>query len=169
MRPKRSRSSVRLVAFWAAIVAVVCVPREAAPGDAHAPLTRRIGLTVVQDTPMTFGTLADTDGYVEIGPDDDVLANPHHIQVDDTVFSAVFDITGDPDRAFSMSIAGDNNQGLTLNTFRTDQGEPPLGGLVLDGTGQFRVRIGARITVDASQASPGADRSVPYTITVLYE
>ena len=64
---------------------------------------------------------------------------------------------------------GDSNQGLTVNTFHTDQGEPPLAGLVLDGTGQFRVRIGARITVDASQASPGADRSVPYTITVLYE
>ncbi len=170
MRPKRSRSSVRLVAFWAAIVAVVCVPREAAPGDVDdAPLARRAGITLIVNTPMRFGTLADKDGYVEIGPNDDLIANPDHLIVEPTFYSGVIDIDGDPDTAVTISIAGGSDNGLTISNFHTDRGDPPLTGVSLGPTGTIQLYLGARLAVSSLSASPGTGLSVPFTITVQYE
>ncbi len=126
-----------------------------------------IGVSVTAD--LDFGSLADYDGYVELGAADNVLADPQNIFFGGTPYSAIISITGDPDAAISVTINGGTQSGLTLSTFHTDRGTPPLVAVSLGAAGAIELRVGGRLTVDSAAASPGNDHSVPYTITVNYE
>ena len=165
-----SRSSIPMAAFWATVLAVLCLPGSTLPtGDASPVLARRAGLNTVLDTQVHFGTLADDDGSVEIGTTDNVVSDPDHLFVDPTVFSGVIDVTGDANAAVSITIVGGSATGLSLSHFVTSEGTPPLTSVFLDGDGFLRLRIGARLTVDREFAIPGEGREIEYTVTILYE
>jgi len=137
--------------------------KEPPPGGEKAA----ISLSMTAD--LDFGSLADHDGWVDLGPHDVILADPQNIFFGGTPYSAVVTVTGDPDAAVSVSITGGSQSGLSLDGFHTDRGDPPLGGISLGATGQIELRVGGRLTVDSAQAYPGSDRTAPYTITVNYE
>lgn len=165
-----SRTTRSLAAFLAASWVVLCLPRTASPDGSQEPeLARRAALALSVNTPLDFGSLADNDGWLEISAFNGVLGDPYHLQIDATIYSGIIDITGDPDAAVAISISGGSASGLSLSNFHTDLGDPPLAGVTLDGTGTLRLRIGARLTIDSANASPGPDLDVPYTITVTYE
>ena len=165
-----SRTTSSMAAFWAALLAVVCIPRMAATDESTTPpLARRAPLGMTVNTSLDFGSLADNDGWVEISAFNGVLGDPYHLQIDATIYSGIVDITGDPNAAVSISISGGSASGLSLSNFHTDLGDPPLAGVTLDASGDLRLRIGARITIDSATASPGTGYTVPYTISVAYE
>ena len=159
-----------VTAFWAVVVPFLCLPRAAGSDGVVPPsLARRVELSLSVNTPLDFGSLADNDGWVEISAFNGVLGDPQHLQIDATIFSGIIDIAGDPDAAITISISGGSAGGLSLSNFHTHLGDPPLSSVTLDETGDLRLRVGARITIDSATATPGADLTVPYTVTVAYE
>lgn len=165
-----SRSTTSMAAFWATVLAVLCFPGSTLPtGDASPVLARRAALDAVLNTPMSFGSLVDDDGSVDIGTTDNLVADPDHLVVDPTVASAVIDFTGDADTAVTITISGGSLNGLSLSDFTTTQGTPPLTGVVLDGSGFLRLRIGARLTINRGVVQPGTGLEVPFTVGYAYE
>mgnify|MGYP002064858958 CR=1 FL=1 len=115
------------------ILTTVMVPAKEEPrGFEKDAIT--LGVTAEMD----FGSLADHDGYVEIGPSDNILADPQNIFFGGVPYSAVITVGGDP----------------------------PLAGVSLGTTGQIELYVGGRLTVDSTSASPGDDEII-YVIREL--
>lgn len=167
-----SRSTMRLTPFWAVMVAVLCASVSTAPGQEDPPpIARYDELAIYIVSPLHFGALAKNDGYVEIGPNDDLITDSNFLIYEATYSSAIIDVHGLENTAVSISIAGSISGGMVISNFHTSLGDPPIGsaeGAVLDAAGELRFNLGARLAIDKETASAGGN-SIPYTISVIYE
>jgi hypothetical protein len=147
------------------------IPRLLLPGLAllvlAAPVTGA-DLDVVETVQMDFGAVLDHDGAVTLGLNDNLVSDPAGIQAGGVLQSGRFLITGDPFAAFSLDVNGSSEDGLSLASFNTSAGQPPVLNAVLNGAGQLSVRFGAVLTVEDSRAAPGLDQLLAYTITIDY-
>jgi len=136
------------------------------PDDLQYEADVDVGITTVQQ--MDFGQLADKDGAVVLGLADTIVSDPNLISYGGSPYSAVCTITGDPNVGVDITISSTPASGLSLGSFVTSEGTAPLMGVLLDGSGQLVLNIGATLTVDEATAAPGPGQTVSYTITSIY-
>ena len=129
---------------------------------------RGLELSILETIELDFGAVVDQSGAVRLGLSDAIVSDPSGIHVGTPVSTGQYEITGDPFAVFSLSILGSTADGLTISDFTTSEGTPPLLAVVLDGTGNKDIRLGATLTVEESSASPGLDQALAYTITIDY-
>ena len=129
---------------------------------------RGANLNITETVELDFGAVVDGNGAVTIGLADNVIFDPAGIHVGGPVSSGLFRITGDAFAAFSLLITGSTAGGLTIDSFNTSQGVPPLLSVALPLSGAINLRVGARLTVDSAAATPGIDQPLSFTIIVDY-
>lgn len=156
-----AKQAVRPGRGWIALALALAVLIQAGP-------VCGVDLSIVETVTMDFGAVLDDDGAVVLGLADAITADPAGIHVGGAVFSGQYTISGDPFAAFSLSVAGSSASGLTLDTFVTSEGVPPLLSVALNGFGEMDLQMGATLTVDEVSAAPGLDQPLSYTITVDY-
>jgi hypothetical protein len=160
MHPVVLKASTRIRRFGAALAAL---------GVLSAPLPLcGAPLSIVESVELDFGTVVDEDGSVTIGLTDTVTLDPFGIHVGDPVTTGHYLIGGDPFATVSLSIVGSTVAGLSVGSFETSEGTPPLLNAALDITGELDLSIGATVTVNSAQAVPGDSQSLLFTITVNY-
>ena len=137
-------------------------PEQPAP----VPLARAVS-SIFVDSELDFGSVAQVDGYVEIGPNDNVVADPNNILFDATVYSAVIRIVGEASSTVSVSFVGGSSGGLSLSHFTTSLGTPPLS-VVLGLDGEITFTVGARLTVDGGNTIQ-TTYSVPFEISAVQQ
>ena len=122
-------------------------------------------LAVAETTELDFGAVTDTDGIVTL---DLVggITDPSSIHVGGTVASGVYTISGQASQNVSVSFAGSSASGLAIGNFTTSESD--LANVLLDGTGNLAMTVGADLTVTAASAATGADQSLNFTISVTY-
>lgn len=125
-------------------------------------------LTVTQNFPLLFGTLCDQSGSVLVGFDGTVQDDQGNLFFGGTTQAAEFALTGDANRNVSVDFSAPAIGGFEITEFVTNYGAPPLS-LTLDGSGFLRLDVGGRLSLDETMVAPGADQSVGYTITTVYE
>ncbi|MCB1150740.1 DUF4402 domain-containing protein [bacterium] len=125
-------------------------------------------LAISETTELDFGAVVDRNGAVTIGLSDNVIFDPFGIHVGGTVSTGVYRITGDPFATFSLSVVGTSIGGLSIDSFNTSEGTPPLLNVALGITGSLDLRLSGRVTVNSAQANPGLNQPLFYTISVNY-
>ncbi len=126
-------------------------------------------LAVSEVVELSFGSVVDMDGTITLGLADAIVSDANAIHMGGNVATGQYEITGDPFATISITFAGSTGNGLSIYQFDTDQGTPPLSGISLDADGRLLLRIGATLTVDAAQCTPGLGQALPFTITVNYD
>jgi hypothetical protein len=125
-------------------------------------------LTIMESVELDFGTVVDRNGVVQLGLSDNVLFDPFGIHVGDPVSTGHYLISGDPFATISLSITGSTVSGLSIGSFITSEGTPPLLHAALDITGELDLSLGATVSVNSAQVVPGAGQPLLFTITVNY-
>lgn len=125
-------------------------------------------LSIIETVNLDFGSVVDDNGTVVLGLGDAIIADPDGIHVAGPVATGRYTISGDPFAAFSLSIAGFTAAGLTIGTFETSEGTPPLLSVALDGSGELDISLGATLTVDSGVSAPGLNQPLIYIITIDY-
>jgi len=143
---------------WVLIVVLLC----------RAGPVCGVDLSIIETIELDFGAVLDADGAIVLGLGDAITSDPSSIHVGSTTITGQYMISGDPFAVFSLSIMGSTASGLTIDDFETSEGTPPLLAVVLDGTGEIDIRMGATLTVNEGSAAPGIDQPLSYTITINY-
>jgi len=125
-------------------------------------------LSILESVELDFGTVVDENGAVTIGLADAVTLDPFGIHVGDPVTTGHYLIGGDPFATVSLTITGSTVNGLSVGSFETSEGTPPLLNAALDISGELDLSIGATVTVNSAQVVPGDSQSLLFTITVNY-
>lgn len=142
---------------------------QAAPFDDDLVVRPAAEVSISYDQQMDFGQLADNDGFVILGLGDSIISDPDHIVYGGSPYSGIFTITGDPDTAVDVSISPNiNNDGFTLSSFFSNEGNIPLTGVLLDSGGELILTVGATLTLDKIQAAIGSGQTIAFTITSTY-
>lgn len=138
------------------------------------------GITITEDTPLNFGTLAINNGTVTIstatvsGPP---AADPNSLTVDGTNQTRgefTIDSVNGASVAIDITVgAAANGLTLTGTTIEIDaSGEvaPPLAGHSL-GAAITTLYVGGTLDVEADNATiaVGAGQMIPYTVTVAFD
>jgi len=146
---------------WIALGSVIIALIQGGPASG-------VDLSIIETVALDFGAIIDDDGVVVLGLADAITADPAGIHVGGAVFTGQYTISGDPFAAFSLSIVGSTAAGLTIDTFTTSEGVPPLLSVALNGGGELDLRLGATLTIDSGVAAPGLDQLLSYVITIDY-
>ncbi len=125
-------------------------------------------LGISETVELDFGAVVDRDGSVILGLGDTIVFDPFSIHVGNAVSTGHYLITGDPFATFSLSITGSTVGGLSIGSFETTEGTPPLLNVALGLSGQLDLGLGGTLTVNSGQAAPGNDQPLLFTITVNY-
>jgi len=125
-------------------------------------------LAVSETVELSFGSVVDQDGTITLGLSDVIVSDPNLIHMGGAVATGQYEITGDPFATIDLQFSGSTANGLSIYQFDTDQGTPPLSGLSLDGDGRLLLRVGATLTIDSAQCTPGNGQALPFIITVNY-
>lgn len=154
---KRDTRAGRLsIALLALLVLSTPLPLTGAP------------LSILESVELDFGTVVDEDGLVQLGLTDDVMFDPFGIHVGDPVSTGHYMISGDPFATISLTITGSTVSGLSIGSFVTSEGTPPLLNAALDITGQLDLSLGATVSVNSAQVTPGTGQPLLFTIIVDY-
>ena len=154
------------VVFWTAVSAH---PGWAGDGTFEDPLVFRAAeVSITTDQQMDFGQLADRDGSVSLGLADAITADPDLIHFGGSPYSGIYTLTGDPDTMVDISVTSFSGNGFSLGSFVSSEGNLPVVGATLDGTGSLVLTMGATLTLDASVAAVGPGQSVSFVITSTY-
>jgi len=125
-------------------------------------------LTIAEISELDFGSVVDRSGNVSVGLNNDVIFDPFNIHVGNPVTTGIFHITGDPFSTFSISVIGSTISGLSIGSFNTSEGSPPVLNASLNALGQLDLRLGADVTVNSAQATPGLNQPLLFTIIMNY-
>jgi len=170
--PKENR--IGLVVFLLGLFCLVPSARyatvQASPfGDDDLEVRRAAEVSINYDQQLDFGQLADNDGVVILGLSDSIISDPDHIFYGGSPYSGIFTITGDPDTLVDVSISPNiNNDGFTLSSFFSNEGNIPLAGVILDSGGELVLTVGATLTLDKTRAVVGSGQTIAFTITSTY-
>ncbi len=129
-----------------------------------------VALSVVETTELDFGAVIDADGTITLDTNDAIVSDPNGISQGGTIASGVYTISGQPSTAIDIDITPANANGLNLSNFTTTLGAGtfPVTGVLIDGTGNLAMPLGADLTVVSGTAAPGANQPLNFTITVTY-
>lgn len=166
------------VAFsGAAVTAAPAAAQSAASqvsGTSQATVVEPAGISPIED--LRFGAIMQpaTAGTVSIGTDDSVAATGGAVVGITTPQPAGgrgagrFSITGDPNRFFLVFGLNTLTVGNGSSTMIVDQMRANLffGFGRFDGSGDYLLRVGGRLRIDANQ--PTGEYSGTYDLTVLY-
>ncbi len=125
-------------------------------------------LTILETAELDFGSVVDQNGTVTLGLADSITFDPFGIHVGSPVTTGHYLISGDPFSTLSLSIVGSTVAGLSIGTFMTSEGPPPLLNASLDINGELDLSLGANVSVNSAQVAPGANQPLLFTITVNY-
>jgi hypothetical protein len=125
-------------------------------------------LAVVETVQIDFGSVLDSSGSIILGLNDMIIIDPSNIHVGGVPYSGNYLITGTPNTPVQINITAQNANGLTLADFNTNWGAPPLIGTSLDAGGELELIVGAKLTVNSGEATPGLDQPMAFTIIVNY-
>jgi len=129
---------------------------------------RAAEVSITTDQQMDFGQLADKDGSVTLGLADSITADPNLIHFGGSPYSGVYTLTGDPDTMVDITVSSIPSNGFSIGSFVSSEGNLPLVGATLDGTGTLVLTIGATLTLDSSTAVVGNGQNISFTITATY-
>ena len=127
-------------------------------------------LTISNTTGLSFGRLGPTGiaGSVTLSTSGTRTASNVDLLPGGTVSAAAFDISGEPNEAYTITFpasatisSGGNN--MTVDTFTHDAGGSPA----LDGSGNDSFNVGADVAVGGSQ--PGGAYTGTFSVTVDYQ
>ncbi len=125
-------------------------------------------LTIQETLELDFGAVVDLNGSVVLDLNDTITSDPNSIHVGGLVSSGLYTIQGDALRTIDINIIAQNSNGLNLSNFTTSEGSPPILNAALDAVGELDLTIGATLTVQASNAVPGINQALAYTVNVNY-
>jgi len=129
-----------------------------------------VALSVAETTELDFGAVIDADGTITLDTNNAIVSDPNGISQGGSVASGVYTVNGQPSTAIDVDIAASNANGLNLSNFTTTLGGGtfPLVGVLIDGTGNLDIPLGADLTVVSGTAAPGTNQALNFTITVTY-
>jgi hypothetical protein len=167
------RISTSLTALM--LVGLVAFPAVAADLDSFAYVTIVDGITIVETTALDFGEIALADGTITVTTAGAVL-DPDFLSFSSvTASQGIFELTVVPGGSYDISLLENvPAAGLTLNNFQIniDGGADEVGsdnflGVTLPNQ-ISDLNVGADLTVDALNASLGANQTIGYRISVNF-
>lgn len=170
-RKVRSMRSIRLSAFAVGMALLsATTPAEAIDFPANALVSIVEGITISENVPMNFGTLALNNGDVIISPAS-VVTDLNNLTADATAqTNAEFTVTSVVGAQVNITMAPGAGApaGLSLSAFSFDIGGGTTTNPYTIGAPSETLLVGATLTVDPGTASTGASQSIPYTLTVAF-
>ena len=157
-------------------VAGIANAADSTTGTANASIATALTLSPGAQ-PLSFGTFAHSDtsvpGTVTVNTADGVAASTN-VDVDPTVTSGDFTITGEPNATVTITLPGSatlthsggaGSGQLDLGGFTDSQG----GTLTLDGSGDGAFDVGATLAFDAIAQDQAGSYTGTYSVTVAYQ
>ncbi len=159
-----------LITLAAALVALPLAQAVALDSPQDGKVDVYVALSVAETTELDFGAVIDADGTITLDTNNTIVSDPNGISQGGTIASGVYTVTGQPSTAIDVDITPSNANGLNLSNFTTTLGGGtfPLTGVLIDGTGNLDIPLGADLTVVSGTAAPGANQALNFTITVTY-
>ncbi len=157
-----------LIVLLAGVVFPVPTGKAAPNPDREPEVQPAVAVSISTDQQMDFGQLADKDGTVTLGLADSITSDPSLIHYGGSPYSGIYSLTGDPSTLVDISVSTSSSNGFTLASFISSEGNLPLIGVTLDGSGNLVLTVGATLTLDSATATVGSGQSVSFTITSTY-
>lgn len=166
----------RVSYVFALLIAVTLVPRTASAVDLVTDATVTIveGITIVETTPLNFGTLVADVGDVVVDANAAVAPTDATFLIFDSaaISPGVFDVASVVNQGVTVSVASGAGMptGITLGTWTmlwNDTGASAAVGAHTIANTTDVLNIGATISL-AADAPVAAAQALPYTLTIVF-